>query len=175
MMGRSTCRLSPLKDSDLTDRERVRLERLLRQKTGPHESGCMIWVGGVKSSNESYGCLWFRGRSERAHRVFVALCSGRLPLKKAIVRHLCGNSSCVNPAHLCCGSISENNHDTYDHGHRMTPVHVTEEDVQRVLQLRQAGWSTRKIAKETFLPRSTVRDVLKKKSEQLSEENQHAV
>ena len=141
----------------LTPAERDRLLSILATRTARSEASCLNWLGGSKSRSEQYGAMRFRGKSERVHRVIVMLNGVPPPPKKAVVRHLCGNSRCVNPEHLRIGTSSENQLDTADHGHRSPdPRPLSAEDEERVRQQAAMGHSSWRIAEEWFLCRSTV-------------------
>ena len=83
-------------------------------------SGCWQWTG---SSDGRYGRMRFDGRLEMAHRVSLALSTGGFRALDA--DHLCGNTLCVNPAHLEWVTHAENNRRKTDggcrHGHAWTP------------------------------------------------------
>lgn len=61
---------------------------------------CWPWQGHLANG---YG----RFRGERAHRYAYRLHKGDIP-EELMVRHLCGNKLCVNPAHLEVGTMKEN-------------------------------------------------------------------
>lgn len=147
----------------LTPQERKRLRLILAMRsTFNEETRCCIWTGGIRASGEGYGVLYFRGRSDRAHRVLVMLKGGALPLKGQVVRHVCGNDRCVNPEHLVVGTYSENNKDAYAHGRRRKPSVLTAKAQQAISDLVQEGMSLRGIVSRLLLPRTTVRDYVRK-------------
>ena len=141
----------------LTIAEQTRLENLLATRTRNTTSGCREWLGGSKSTAEQYGAIKFRRRCDRVHRVMVMLNGVPSPRLKEVVRHLCGNSRCVNPEHLRIGTSSENNSDTWSDGHQPPPVPLTEEDGEVIRRQSAMGHSSWRIAEEWFLCRSTVR------------------
>lgn len=61
---------------------------------------CWRWTGQLTNG---YG----RFRGERAHRYAYRLHKGPVP-EGMMIRHLCGNKLCVNPAHLEPGTMADN-------------------------------------------------------------------
>ncbi len=64
---------------------------------------CWIWKGNMANG---YG----RFRGKRAHRFAYEMQKGEIP-EGLMVRHLCGNKRCVNPAHLEPGTMADNSQD----------------------------------------------------------------
>lgn len=150
--------------SPLNPRERLRLTKLLSTRTTPgaHGSGCLEWTGGTKSASELYGAIWFRGRSDRVHRVMVMLNGGLYPPRERVVRHLCGNARCVNPDHLAVGTSRENQLDTIQMGRATRPKRLEPQDERRIKQLFYKGRSSWRIAERLKLSRSTVNNFLRR-------------
>lgn len=148
----------------LNPRERLRLNRLLATRTRPRTdgSGCLDWNGGTKSNSELYGAIWFRGRSDRVHRVMVLLNGGPYPSRDMVVRHLCGNARCVNPAHLQVGTSHENRDDTIRMGRHNTHKRLDAHDERRIRQLFHHGRSSWRIAERIKRARSTVLNYLRR-------------
>ena len=71
-------------------------------KRGPDE--CWNWLAG--KHDRGYGHFYFRGDNWRAHRVSLILAGTEVPRYDGgssgglVVDHACGNTGCVNPAHL---------------------------------------------------------------------------
>jgi len=82
----------PLHPSPL-DPPGVRFWRSVRKS-----DGCWEWAGSKWPTG--YGRFRRDGRSFMAHREAVRLASGVAVAADMTVDHLCGNVSCVNPAHL---------------------------------------------------------------------------
>lgn len=68
----------------------------------PHESGSLIAYGTCSQASPA-GRLPFRNAFYFAN--------GYLPANQLVIRHLCNNKSCCNPAHLRAGTKSENAED----------------------------------------------------------------
>lgn len=69
------------------------------------ESGCWHFTGG--KNKRGYGNFYFDGRGVCAHRAAHLIFIGPIP-DGYTVDHLCGNPSCVNPAHLEAVTQREN-------------------------------------------------------------------
>lgn len=83
--------------------------------------GCWNWLGTM--NNTGYGTFG----SFLAHRWMHLMMSGDDP---EVVRHSCGNRSCVKPTHLLSGTQSENMQDKFFDGtgntQKLTPGDVRE-------------------------------------------------
>lgn len=73
-------------------------------RRGPLE--CWEWVG-----THWYGSFFHRGHNLRAHRIAWALEHGCQVPEGMVLRHLCNNKPCCNPAHLKPGTQSDNMRD----------------------------------------------------------------
>lgn len=108
----------------------------------PHDpTKCWEWTGSkqrvaksveglmVKQDRNSYGLFSihprFRGNSKTAvvsaHRASYAIFNGPVPAGQCVCHH-CDNPSCVNPAHLFLGSLSDNIQDAIKKGRFPYPL-----------------------------------------------------
>ncbi len=74
---------------------------------------CWIWT--AATDRDGYGRFKLDGKMREAHRLALEL-SLRLPLGESHALHSCGNSGCVNPAHLRPGSHRDNMDDRTEFG-----------------------------------------------------------
>ncbi len=65
--------------------------------------GCWRW----ERPDGRYGRIWHEGRMASAHRLVYELVMGPIP-EGLTLDHLCGNTKCVNPAHLEPVTLREN-------------------------------------------------------------------
>ena len=72
---------------------------------------CWNWLAGI--NNGGYGVFYFEGAFYPAHR-FSWLLNNSIPVG-LLVLHVCGNSKCVNPIHLYCGTHKDNGEDRSRH------------------------------------------------------------
>ncbi len=75
-----------------------KLKRRFWAKVNREEGGCWIWSGS-QDKGVGYGRIKIEGKNLRASRVSYTLATGKDP-REMVVRHTCGNKSCVNPEHL---------------------------------------------------------------------------
>jgi hypothetical protein len=92
-------------------------ERWLKEHVEYVGDGCLIWPFGGRG--DGYGNVRIDGKRTRAPQAMCRLAHGPKPFPEAVVRHFeCGNGhlGCVHPAHICWGTIGENNKDKISHG-----------------------------------------------------------
>lgn len=93
-----------LQPEDFTEKDRERFWGKV-DKSGE----CWLWTAS-RTHNESsgpYGCFSIKGRSERAHRIALAL-SGVEVVNESLVLHSCDTPLCCRPAHLSIGTSTDN-------------------------------------------------------------------
>lgn len=86
----------------LTEAERQRFESKIKRT-----DSCWQWTG--SRAPNGYGLFWLRGRQASAHRLAYESYTGRTIPHDRQIDHLCRVRSCVNPMHLECVTVSENN------------------------------------------------------------------
>ena len=79
-------------------------------------SECIEWPFGRCGSGRDYGSLKIDGKVCKPHRVICERRHGPPPVDKPLACHKCGNSLCVNPAHIEWGSHADNSADAIRHG-----------------------------------------------------------
>jgi len=79
----------------------------------------------------------------KVHRKVFELCHGYSP---PVVRHKCDNIKCVEPAHLLPGTHIDNVQDRVLRGR--TNNHLSEEEKQLILSLRNQGLRYKEIARQ---------------------------
>ena len=62
-------------------------------------SGCWLWLGGLRDSKDAYGGVAFKGKTYRSHRLVYILLREPLPAKVCL-DHLRRNKICCNPDHM---------------------------------------------------------------------------
>ncbi len=127
--------------------------------------GCWIWLGG-RAGTGNYGVIW-DGRQKRAHRASWEMVNGPIPIGFQICHH-CDNPSCVNPAHLFCGTRSDNANDSVSKGRWNRPLgenhHLAKLIPIQVLEIRQRLLSVNRLANKFGVSRSVIRQVLDNKA-----------
>jgi hypothetical protein len=73
---------------------------------------CWLWRAGAAGG---YGIISRNGRIARAHRVSWEF-ANRRQSKAEVIRHVCDNPLCCNPAHLMEGTKADNRNDMVERG-----------------------------------------------------------
>ena len=126
-----------------------------------NEDGCWVWAWNVHP--KGYGTVRIDGRNYKAHRVAYELGNGPIP-EGHILRHLCNNPSCINPAHLRAGTPRENMRDMVSAGN-MWNQKLTRSDAAAIRrQYAAGGVSMAAIARQYGVDSATVQMVIANKN-----------
>jgi len=142
---------------------------------------CWVWTG--SRYPKGYGRFWFLDVFVRAHRWAYLFFVGGIPDGLKVCHNCPGgdNPSCVNPAHLFLGTSRENNDDAIKKGRMLTmselsaratravgerhpKAKLTDEQVRDIRARHAAGESIKGIARSLPLGRTTVQQVIRRKS-----------
>lgn len=133
---------------------------LFEKKFKKHEDdSCWIWEASFFKHNRGfkYGAFGVGKKTYPAHRFSYMAYIGDIP-EKLLVCHTCDNPSCVNPKHLFLGTYKDNNIDKINKGRggkKLTP--------EKIMEIRNATLSTRKIADVYSISQGTVMKILQRK------------
>jgi len=72
------------------------------------KNGCLFFTG--PKNHLGYGCIGFKGKVVKAHRLSFLFHNGYLP-DNLLVLHKCDNPGCINPDHLFLGTHHDNTMD----------------------------------------------------------------
>jgi len=130
---------------------------------------CWLWLG-AKKTKSGYGGFRVGGRSYRAH-VLMYLLQGGVVNHGDCVLHSCDNPTCVNPKHLRSGTQIENIADMVSKGRNNSPSgedhgrsKLNTADVLTIRKLHVEGRSTKGIAADFHVARSTIQFVIERKT-----------
>ena len=76
-------------------------------------SECWEWIG--TKDTHGYGQIRWHGKMCLSHRLALAFTDGDWE-SRLLVRHVCDNPPCCNPAHLCRGTYRDNTRDAIERG-----------------------------------------------------------
>ena len=134
---------------------------------------CWPWIGSV--TENGYGRTWINDKGYYAHRVIFNLANPNMielsapKNKKAqgFLMHTCDNRICCNPNHLRVANLRENNLDAHVKGrvkHKFGGEHhrsvFTNEQIEKIVFLRQNGATAKIIAEKLNAKKATVKSLL---------------
>ncbi len=116
------------------------------------ESGCHEWTSTIK--RDGYGSFWL-GKPTQAHIAAWTLFSGPIPGGLCVLHH-CDNRKCVNLAHLYLGTPKDNARDMHSRGRAWGRRKLSDEQVRRIKDMLDFGYSQQRIAQEVGISQITV-------------------
>lgn len=145
------------------------LDRFLRYAIADPETSCWNWIGG--KVNNQYGSITVNKNGQRttvlAHRMAYELFISPIP-DGLLVCHTCDNPSCVNPAHLFCGTMKDNMRDMASKGRagitcgeKNKNAKLTTEDVKKIRTRKE---TTAALAREYGVSDTTIRAIRERKT-----------
>jgi hypothetical protein len=86
------------------------LPEIIESKIIPEpNSGCWLWIAGVRDKAEGYGGMGYAGKTWRSHKLVYTLLRGEVP-EGLLLDHDCRNRICCNPDHLIPRTWKQNIH-----------------------------------------------------------------
>ena len=129
--------------------------------------GCWNWTGGI--DKDGYGYFYIgHNKHIPAHRVSYML-KHHEDIDGKIIRHTCDNKTCVNPAHLKCGTHADNVRDRVKRGRSAIGSHngrskLTEEIVYKLRYDLMKKYSKHYLAQKYNISRKTLRGIAQGKT-----------
>lgn len=128
---------------------------------------CWVWTGArLLNEGGDYGRFHFDGGEVRAHIFMYELVNGELD-DGLLVRHVCDNPPCVNPAHLLSGTNKDNMQDKVERGRspnrkgeRHPLARLTDDDVRRIRILAGSGVGYGDIAASYKMSRQQIQKIV---------------
>ena len=118
-------------------------------KNSDPRQDCWKWLGGY---NQGYG----RWGSESAHRASWRIHNHKSIPKGQVIRHLCHNTQCVNPFHLCLGTQKQNMADMIQAGRQGFVRKLTP---QQIKQIKASDKTLKQLAKQYGVSTTTIHRV----------------
>lgn len=122
--------------------------------SGGHKA-CWPWLG--FKNPKGYGQSSINNKTMLAHRWSYQHHHGVVIPSDLQVRHTCDHPSCCNPFHLLLGTNQDNVNDKMQRGRfRGKQTRFSQEDLDKMKQLRMSGMSRDQIAKRFGCDKTTV-------------------
>lgn len=127
---------------------------------------CQLWTGTKR--HHGYGGIEIDKKKYYVHRVAYEDAYGPIP-KGHVVRHRCGNTSCVEPKHLTTGTQKQNCEDTVamgksTRGIKNPQAKLTPEDVLEIKRLvNEEGFLQKEVAEQFNVSKTTIGFVVNNK------------
>lgn len=126
--------------------------------------GCWLWTG---AKTGGYGRIRINGAMVYAHRASFTWAHGPIP-DGLCVMHQCDTPACVNPSHLCAGTMADNNADRDAKGRGVIPVGEahgrSKLTADAVRAIRADGRPQRDIARSHNISQTCVSEVVSRKT-----------
>lgn len=121
---------------------------------------CIAWPYATREYG--YGIIRWDGRSRRCYHVLWERAGRKRPRPPLEIRHLCGNSACVNLRHFAVGTHTENEADKIRHGtsNLGERSHLAKLDATKVRAIRAAPGTQSQIAARFGVSQPTVSAVI---------------
>lgn len=101
---------------------------------------CWPWTGPV--GGQGHGTTTYEKEHHPAHRVAYMLTRGPVA-PGLVVRHMCDNPPCCNPAHLVLGTPADNVRDMHERGRARTSSLLSADDVRTIRNTRPINPTTK--------------------------------
>lgn len=147
------------------------LKRRLLSKSHADRSGCRLWS--LKPSRAGYGIMWWKDRTQTAHRLSWQAEYGPIPTGLWVL-HKCDVRACIEPTHLFLGTPKDNMQDKIRKGRGFIPdptTHVrgTEHpfailNERRVRLIRASAESAAAAARRYGVSKSAIKAVRSRKT-----------
>lgn len=138
---------------------------------------CWLWTAATESNG--YGRIKINGKNESSHRISYAIFNGGVPKGLAIC-HSCDVRNCVNPRHLWCGTLEDNNRDMCDKGRNsvnhlrfriygdpmalITSAKLSESEVRKIREEFSGGVTVAELAVKFNVGKSSIYRAVKNKA-----------
>lgn len=132
--------------------------KLIDMSGGPNT--CWPFTGALNNKGRPYFTV--AGKKHLAYRLVYELVNGEGSLVGSIARHKCDNEICCNPAHVEPGDHQDNMNDMKERERHGLPHHT----IRAIRTLGDAGINHRVIADRFGIARSTVSEIVERKSYQ---------
>lgn len=133
-------------------------------------AACWNWIGDVFADRGGYGRFHVGGEALRANRVAYTMAGGLIP-PGDVVRHVCDNPRCCNPAHLVVGTFADNARDRSERGRgadRRGVKHplaaLSEPEVIEIRRLAAMGRTHASIAADYEVSRQQVGKIVRREN-----------
>lgn len=138
----------------------AQIEALLREKSQPQDSGCVLWTGYTQPNG--YGYINIGKLHVAAHRAALLVAGGHLP-DDMDACHTCDVRACIEPTHLYAGTRKQNMADCTARGRHNKPTgeahwaaKLTSQDVASIRAARSSGATTVSLAKQFNVNHATI-------------------